>query len=280
MFIISEGSRWDNELRHSKLEIFSVKDHLFLKSVGSGPPSTSWITIQLNLCFLESLDGWNLGALIAANTREKLNIRFSFKKPSTFYFTFPLHSQCEDYIWLRYIFPLCCERFYIYAFAISSCSFEFKSQQLVRRSSQPHGSSQIISSTPLLLTTACAWNVSVPLENTVGAHPRGWVGSSCLHHISRQQRADELLRPAKAGWSIINEIFFWINWPTFWFSRSKQATFTRHQAFSYEVGTFVSIWGRVSFRGPSLNKARSFSPSPSFVAPSQHLVAAPHDIQM
>lgn len=59
---------------------------------------------------------------------------------------------------------------------------EFKSQQLVRRSSQLHGSSQIISSTPLLLTTACAWNVSVPLENTAGAHPRGWVGPSCLRH--------------------------------------------------------------------------------------------------
>lgn len=104
-----------------------------------------------------------------------------------FFFTFPLHSQCEDYIFLRYISPLCCERFHIYAFAVSSCIFEFKSQQLVRRSSQPHGSSQIISSTPLLLTTACAWNVSVPLENTVGAHPRGWVGSSCLHHNSEQK---------------------------------------------------------------------------------------------
>lgn len=224
------------------MDFLSERRRLFLKWVGSSPPSTPLITIQLNLCCLESLDGWNLGALIAADKREKLKIRLSFKKASTFFFfTFPLHSQCGDYILLKYIFPLCCERFHIYAFAVSSCIFEFKSQQLVRRSSQPHGFSQIISSTPLHLTTACAWNVSVPLENTVGAHPRGWVGSSCLHHIPRQQRADELLRPAKTGWSIMNKTFFWINSSTFWFSRSKQAAFKRHQAFSYEVGTFVSI---------------------------------------
>lgn len=83
---------------------------------------------------------------------------------------------------------------------------EFKSQQLVRRSSQLHGSSQIISSTPLLLTTACTWNVSVPLENTVGAHPRGWVGPSCLCHNPRQQRVDELFRPAKTGWSATDQM--------------------------------------------------------------------------
>lgn len=110
------------------------------------PPSTPFITIHLNLCCLESSDGWNLGALIAADKREKLNLGFPFKKALTFYFYFSLTQPMRGLHFVK-VYPLCCEPVHIYAFAVSSCTFEYKSQQLVRRSSQPHGSSQIISST-------------------------------------------------------------------------------------------------------------------------------------
>lgn len=94
-----------------------------------------------------------------------------------------------------------------YSFMPSAAVFWIKPGQLLIRSPWLHASSQIISSTPVLLTTDCVWNVSVPPETAAGARARGWVGScwkctaGCLHHDPRQQRSDGLFNPADTGWS-------------------------------------------------------------------------------